>query len=94
MSQFREEERNFARFFLLNFKVSPDISRRYFDTVFPPNNLAQPINSNVLVIIKLTDRKKIISAIQLKILRSASGAVWPSFLLPMPKGTKGKIFEI
>ncbi|XP_063426074.1 golgin subfamily A member 6-like protein 10 [Mytilus trossulus] len=44
-SQLTEEERNFTRFFLLNFKVSPDIVRRFFDGVFPPAQLAQTVNS-------------------------------------------------
>lgn len=89
MSQLTEEERNYARFFFLNFKVSPNISRRFFDTVFPPTNLAKIINSNVPAIINLNNRKKI-SAIQLEILRGVPGTVWSPFRLPMPNGTKGK----
>lgn len=87
ISQLTEEERNFTRFFLLNFKVSPDIARRYFDVVFQPAHLALTMNSSMPVIIKL-NRTKRINAAQLEIFRGVPGTVWPSYLPPMPRGTK------
>ncbi|CAC5380385.1 unnamed protein product [Mytilus coruscus] len=86
-SQLTEEERNFARFFYLNFKVSPAIARRFFDGVFPPTHLAHIINNNMRVIISLNKSKRI-NASQLEVLRSVTGTVWPSYLPPMPAGTK------
>ncbi|CAC5424576.1 unnamed protein product [Mytilus coruscus] len=87
MSQLIEEERNFVRFFLLNFKVSPDIVRRFFDGVFPPKNLAQTINSSVSNVIKLYKEKQI-SSIQFNLLRGVSGKIWPLRLRPLPMGTQ------
>lgn len=89
ISQLTEEEKNFARFFLLNFKVSPDIARRFFDGVFPPTHLPQIINRCMHAIINL-NKKKRINAAQLVILRAIPGTVWPSYLPPMSVGTKGK----
>ncbi|XP_052103716.1 uncharacterized protein LOC127737222 [Mytilus californianus] len=86
-SQLTEEERNFARFFFLNFKVSPDIARRFFDGIFPPTHLAQTINSSMHAIISLNKSKRI-NAAQLEILRGVQGTVWPSYLPPMTVGTK------
>ncbi|XP_063418330.1 uncharacterized protein LOC134701116 [Mytilus trossulus] len=86
-SQLSEEEINFTRFFLLNFKVSPDIVRQYFDGVFPPAHLSQTIKNGMKTIIQL-NKSKIINSAQLKILRSVLGTVWPSNLPPMPVGTK------
>ncbi|XP_063411594.1 uncharacterized protein LOC134694512 [Mytilus trossulus] len=86
-SQLSEEEINFTRFFLLNFKVSPDIVRRYFDGVFPPAHLSQTINNGMKTIIQL-NKSKIINSAQFEILRSVLGTVWPSNLPPMPVGTK------
>lgn len=86
-SQLTEEEIYFAKFFLLNFKVSPDISRRFFDGVFTPTQLAQIINSNMQDVIKLKTTKRINQA-QLAILMAVPGTVWPNSLPPMPVGTK------
>ncbi|XP_063426194.1 E3 ubiquitin-protein ligase DZIP3-like isoform X2 [Mytilus trossulus] len=86
-SQLSEEEINFTRFFLLNFKVSPDIARRFFDGVFPPAHLPQTINNRINDIIKLK-KSKIINTVQFEILRSVPGTVWPPYLPPMPVGTK------
>ncbi|CAG2234572.1 unnamed protein product [Mytilus edulis] len=95
-SQLTEEERNFARFFLVNFKVSPDIARRFFDGIFPPTHLAQFINSSMRAIINLNKSKRI-NAAQLEILRRIPGTVWPSYLPPMPaviKATSSKDFDL
>lgn len=92
MSQLKEEEKNFARFFFLNFKVSAEIVRRFFDRLFPPTNLAQTINNHVPAIINLCNRKRI-NAVQLDILRSVPGTIWPHNLHPMPLGTKRKYFK-
>lgn len=89
ISQLTEEEQNFTRFFLLNFKVSPGIVSRFFDGVFPPTQLAQCINSSMRAIFNLYKSKRI-NAAQLEILRGVQGTVWPSYLPPMPVGTKGK----
>lgn len=88
-SQLTEEEKNFARFFFLNFKVSPDIARRFFDRLFPPAHLAQTINRCMQTIIKLNNNKRI-NAAQLELLRGVPGTVWPSYLPPLPVGKKGK----
>ncbi|CAG2198536.1 unnamed protein product [Mytilus edulis] len=82
ISQLTEEEGNFTRFFLLNFKVSPEIARRFFDGVFPPTHLAQIINNSMSAIMKLNKSKRI-NAAQLEILRCVPGTVWPSNLPPM-----------
>ncbi|CAC5357679.1 unnamed protein product [Mytilus coruscus] len=87
MSHLTDEERNFARFFFLNFKVSPDIVRRFFDGVFPPTVLAQTINSNVCAIIKLHNKHRI-NAVQLEILKGVTGTIWPPSLPSTPVGTK------
>lgn len=87
-----EEEKNFTRFFLLNFKVSPHIVRRFFDEKFPPSNLAQDINSNVRDIINLNKTKRI-NAAQLDILRGVPGTIWSPYRPPMPLWTKGNYFE-
>ncbi|XP_052106950.1 uncharacterized protein LOC127739319 isoform X2 [Mytilus californianus] len=79
ISQLTEEERNFTRFFFLNFKVSPDIARRFFDGVFPPIDLAQTINSSMPDIIKLNKSKRI-NASQLNILRGVTGTIWTQYL--------------
>ncbi|CAC5395169.1 unnamed protein product [Mytilus coruscus] len=89
MSQLKEEERNFVRFVFLNFKVSPDITRRFFDGVFPPNFLNQTINSSVCNIIKLHKGKQI-SSIQLNLLRGVPGTKWTPYYHPMPVGTQEK----
>ncbi|VDI62946.1 Hypothetical predicted protein [Mytilus galloprovincialis] len=86
-SQLTEEERNFARFFYLNFKVSPDIARRFFDGVFPPTHLAHIINNNMRAIISLNKSRRI-NAAQLEILRGVTGTVWSPTLPPMPAGSK------
>ncbi|XP_071149836.1 uncharacterized protein [Mytilus edulis] len=86
-SQLSEGEIKFTRFFLLNFKVSPDIARRYFDGVFPPTHLAHIINNSMHDIMKL-NKSRIINKAQLEILRSVPGTVWPSYLPPMHVGTK------
>lgn len=88
ISQLTEEERNFAKFVLLNFKISPDITRRYFDGVFPPTQLAQIVNSRMQAIISLQKSKRI-NAAQMEILRGVPGTVWPPYLPSMPVGTKG-----
>ncbi|VDI62947.1 Hypothetical predicted protein [Mytilus galloprovincialis] len=96
ISQLTEEERNFTRYFFLNFKVSPDITRRFFDGVFPPAYLAQTINSSMPVIIKLNKSKRI-NAAQLEILRGVPGTAWPSYLptmTPGAKGTSSKDFDL
>ncbi|CAG2192752.1 unnamed protein product [Mytilus edulis] len=85
-SKLTEEEGNFTKFFLLNFKVSPDIARRFFDGVFPPTYLAQSINSRMNAIIKLKNQKRINQA-QLELLMAIPGTVWPNYLPPMPVGT-------
>ncbi|XP_071168281.1 uncharacterized protein [Mytilus edulis] len=85
-SKLTEEEGNFTKFFLLNFKVSPDIARRFFDGVFPPTHLAQSINSRMHAIIKLKNQKRINQA-QLELLMAIPGTVWPNYLPPMPVGT-------
>lgn len=87
-----EEEKNFTRFFLLNFKVSPHIVRRFFDEKFPPSNLAQDINSNVRDIINLNKTKRI-NAAQLEILRGVPGTIWSPYRPPMPLWTKGNYVE-
>lgn len=87
--QLTEEEKNFTRFFFLNFKVSPAIVRRSFDGVFPPTHLAKTINSSMQVITKLTKTKRI-NAAQLEILMGVPGRVWSSNLPLRPVGTKGK----
>ncbi|XP_052086887.1 uncharacterized protein LOC127724079 [Mytilus californianus] len=87
ISKLTEEERNFTKFFLLNFKVSPDIARRFFDGVFPPTQLAQNINSSMHVIIKLKNQKRINQA-QLELLMAVPGTIWPNYLPSMPVGTK------
>lgn len=76
ISQLTEEEKNFTRFFLLNFKVSPDIARRYFDVKFPPAHLALTINNNMNAIMKLNQSRRI-NAAQLEILRGVPGTIWP-----------------
>ncbi|CAC5414177.1 unnamed protein product [Mytilus coruscus] len=86
ISQLTEEEGNFTRFFLLNFKVSPEIARRFFDGVFPPTHLAQIINNSMNAIMKLNKSKRI-NAAQLQILRGVPGTVWPSYLPPMTGAT-------
>ncbi|XP_063426863.1 uncharacterized protein LOC134710434 [Mytilus trossulus] len=86
ISQLSEEERNFTRFLLLNFKVSLEVARRFFDGVFPPAHLAQAINRNVSVIINLNKSKRI-NAVQLNLLRGVPGTVWIPYLPPMPVGT-------
>ncbi|XP_063405914.1 uncharacterized protein LOC134689874 [Mytilus trossulus] len=86
MSQLKEEEKNFARFFFLNFKVSAEIVNRFFDKVFPPTNLAQTINSHVPAIINLFNWK-IINAVQFDKLRGIPGTIWPQHFHPMPLGT-------
>lgn len=88
ISQLTEEEKNFTKFVLLNFKVSPDIARRFFDGVIQPTQLAKIVNSNIHAIINLQKSKRI-NVTQLKILRDVPGTVWPSYLPPMPMGTKG-----
>ncbi|CAG2190087.1 unnamed protein product [Mytilus edulis] len=88
-SQLSEGEIKFTRFFLLNFKVSPDIARRYFDGVFPPTHLAHIINNSMHDIMKL-NKSRIINKAQLEILRSVPGTVWPSYLPPKHVGTKCK----
>ncbi|VDI68945.1 Hypothetical predicted protein [Mytilus galloprovincialis] len=96
ISQLTEEERNFTKFVLLNFKVSPDIARRFFDGVIRPTQLAKIVNSNIHAIINLQKSKRI-NVTQLKILRDVPGTVWPSYLPPMPMGTKAtssKDFDI
>ncbi|VDI04843.1 Hypothetical predicted protein [Mytilus galloprovincialis] len=95
-SQLTEEEKNFARFFFLNFKVSPDIARRFFDRLFPPAHLAQTINRCMQTIIKLNNNKRI-NAAQLELLRGVPGTVWPSYLPPLPvgkKATSSKDFDL
>ncbi|VDI48270.1 Hypothetical predicted protein [Mytilus galloprovincialis] len=87
MSQLKEEEKNFAKFFFLNFKVSAEIVRRFFDRLFPPTNLAQTINNHVPAIINLCNRKRI-NAVQLDILRSVPGTIWPPNIQALPLGTK------
>ncbi|OPL33844.1 hypothetical protein AM593_01559, partial [Mytilus galloprovincialis] len=72
ISQLTEEEGNFTRFFLLNFKVSPAIARRFFDGVFPPTHLSQIINNSMSAILKLNKSKRI-NAAQLEILRGIPG---------------------
>ncbi|VDI76555.1 Hypothetical predicted protein [Mytilus galloprovincialis] len=86
ISQLSEEERNFTRFFLLNFKVSPVIARRFFDGIFPPAYLDQTINRNMPAIISLNKSKRI-NAVQLDLLRGVPGTVWPSYFPPIPVGT-------
>ncbi|XP_071141788.1 uncharacterized protein [Mytilus edulis] len=86
MSQLKEEQ-NFVRFFFLNLKVSPKITRRFFDGIFPPPKLAQTINSSVPAIINLYQRKRI-NAVQLEILRSVPGTIWSPFHPKIPPGTK------
>ncbi|XP_063442698.1 uncharacterized protein LOC134722999 [Mytilus trossulus] len=96
ISQLTEEEKYFARFFFLNFKVSPDIVRRFFDGVFPPAQLPQTINYNTGAIMRL-NKSKIISNTQLEILRAIPGTVWPSYLPAMPvggKATSSKDFDL
>ncbi|XP_063400042.1 E3 ubiquitin-protein ligase DZIP3-like [Mytilus trossulus] len=96
ISQLTEEEKNFTRFFLLNFKVSPDIVRRFFDTVFPPKHLSQCINNSMNAIIKLNKARRI-NAAQLEILRGVPGTIWPPCLSPMPvgkKATSSKDFDL
>ncbi|CAG2205308.1 unnamed protein product [Mytilus edulis] len=91
-----EEEKNFTRFFLLNFKVSPHIVRRFFDEKFPPSNLAQDINSNVRDIINLNKTKRI-NAAQLDLLRGVPGTIWSPYRPPMPlwtKATTSKDFDL
>ncbi|XP_076082809.1 uncharacterized protein LOC143053901 [Mytilus galloprovincialis] len=87
MSQLKEEEKNFAKFFFLNFKLSAEIVRRFFDRLFPPTNLAQTINNHVPAIINLCNRKRI-NAVQLDILRSVPGTIWPPNIQALPLGTK------
>ncbi|CAG2238415.1 unnamed protein product [Mytilus edulis] len=87
ISQLTEGERNFTKFVLLNFKVSPDIARLYFDGMFPPTQLAQIINSRMHTIIILQKSKRI-NEVQMEILRGVPGTVWPPYLPSMPVGTK------
>lgn len=89
MLQLNEEDRNFARFVFLNLKVSPNIARRFFDSVFSPVHLAKTINSSVPDIIKLNKEKRI-SAVQLEILRAVPGTIWSPHYYTLPPGTKGK----
>ncbi|VDI60157.1 Hypothetical predicted protein [Mytilus galloprovincialis] len=86
-SQLTEEETNFTRFFLLNFKVSPEIARRFFDGVFPPSNLPQTINGSICVILSLYKSNRI-NASQLELLRCVPGTIWPTSLHPMSAVTK------
>ncbi|CAC5374884.1 unnamed protein product [Mytilus coruscus] len=92
ISQLKEEEKNFARFFLLNFKISPEIARRFFDGIFPPKNLAQTINNSVPGIINLYNRKRI-NTIQLDILRGVPGTKWSPHRPAMPLGTTATSFK-
>ncbi|CAC5414179.1 unnamed protein product [Mytilus coruscus] len=82
ISQLTEEEGNFTRFFLLNFKVSPEIARGYFDGVFPPTHLAQIINNSMNAIMKLNKSKRI-NAAQLEILRGVPATSSKDFDLTM-----------
>ncbi|XP_052085778.1 E3 ubiquitin-protein ligase DZIP3-like isoform X2 [Mytilus californianus] len=86
MPKLKEEEKNFTRFFFLNFKVSPEIARRFFDGVFPPTSLAKTINNSVPAIINLYNRKRI-NAVQLDILRGIPGTKWSPHRPAMPLGT-------
>ncbi|XP_063411894.1 uncharacterized protein LOC134694771 [Mytilus trossulus] len=98
ISQLTEEEKNFTRFFLLNFKVSPDIARRYFNVKFPPAHLALTLNNSMNAIMKLNKSRRINTA-QLEILRGVPGTIWPSYLPPMTAGvgstaTSSKDFDL
>lgn len=74
--QLNDEEKNFIKFFILNFKVSPNVVRKYFDTVFQPISLSVIINQHMQKILNLINKKRI-NATQENILRGIPGTTWP-----------------